>query len=659
MIRRRTKILSWISAVLLSTVFVFLLFQLQYFDIFDLQIQDKLFIKETVSDNVVIVGIDNESIKDYGIWPWGRDLHAGMIEKLEKSGVKTIGYDVTFSEKSGQDKLLLSAISKYDNLVFPLEGELRLKENEKALFKDVLMPLPEIKENSLIGHTTLVPDRDGKIRRAPLFVKHNEEQTVPFFVQILKSAGFIKDEEQIDELFVPDENDVFRINFFGPAKTFDQYSFASVMDDQFDSSIFEDKIVLVGAVAPDLHDEYFTPSSKSRAISGVEIQANLIESFIQNKTIQEFDNKFVYFILFLVLALLSGFIANKRIYYAVPLLLLLIVVYFVFVIVQFTFGVIYSILYPFLLILISFVAVYFSKYFLGNSEKRKLRAGFSQYVAKEVVDEIVKNPEKLKLGGESKEMTILFSDIRSFTALSEGMTPHELVEFLNEYLTLTTDVILQNKGVVDKFIGDAVMALWGAPLENENHAIDGATTALKMFDKLEEFNKKMKVKGLNQINIGIGLNTGEVVVGNLGSNQRFDYTVIGDPVNLASRLEGLTKYYGARIIISEKTKDQLQGKFVVKYLDQVAVKGKKDGVKIYEVKDFVENGSEYDQELQNFDQAIELYQHQEWQSALIKFEYLKERYSENKLVDIYLERLKTYIKNPPQDFDGVFRADFK
>lgn len=624
-----------------------------------MQLQDKLFIKETVSNEIVIVGIDNESIEEFGVWPWGRDLHSEMIEKLQKIGVKAIGYDVTFSEKGIDDRAFLEAVKKYDNLVFPLEGELRLQNNEKAVFQSTLLPIAEITDNNSIGHTTLVPDKDGKIRRAPLYVKDGTESRAPFFSQILQKSGYLNNKFDIERLFQVDKYDLFRINYFGPANTFAHYSFHELLSDDFDDQRVKDKIVLVGAVAPDLHDEYFTPSSMSKAISGVEIQANLIESFIQNKSLLEFDNKILYGLLFLILATISGLFAYRRIFYSVPLLFLLIITYYLFVIILFSFGTLISILYPVLLIFLSFISVYFTKYFLEINEKKKLRAGFSQYVAKEVVDEIVKNPDKLKLGGESKEMTILFSDIRSFTALSEGMTPHELVEFLNEYLTETTDVILEHKGVVDKFIGDAVMALWGAPLENENHAIDGVTTALKMFDKLEEFNKKMEVKGLNQINIGIGLNTGEVVVGNLGSNQRFDYTVIGDPVNLASRLEGLTKYYGVRIIISEKTKDQLQDKFVVKYLDQVAVKGKKDGVKIYEVKDFVENASEYDQELQDFDQAIELYQHQKWQSALIKFEYLKERYPENKLVDIYLERLKTYIKNPPQDFDGTFRADFK
>lgn len=657
MIKRKTKIFSTSIAIIVVSLLVFGLKQVGFFYSTELLSQDKLFTRETVSGKVVIIGIDNDSIQANGQWPWSRAVHAQMIKRLNDSNVLAIGYDVTFSEQGRGDTEFFHELEKHDNIVFPLEGNLVLKKGSDPEFNKILWPLDEITNNHLVGHTSLLPGGDGKVRKAPLDVKYKEQIIEPFFWKILQTANYVSSDNDFNTSF--DRNGLFHIKFFGPSGTIENYSFNDVLSEDFNNQLLENKIVLVGATAKDLHDEFFTPSSKGRAIAGVEIQANLMESYLQNRYIHNESNWFYNLFIIFVVAILTALISYRKIFYALPLLIVLYIFYLIFVIINFSFGNLVTIFYPLLTIVVTFSIVFLVRFFLETIEKKKLRAGFSQYVAKEVVDEIIKNPEKLKLGGENREMTILFSDIRSFTALSEGMSPHELVEFLNEYLTLTTDVILENKGVVDKFIGDAVMALWGAPLDNENHAIDGVRTALYMFDKLEEFNVKMKKRGLNQINIGIGLNTGEVVVGNLGSNQRFDYTVIGDPVNLASRLEGLTKYYGVRIIVSSKTKDQLDNQFVVKYLDKVAVKGKKTGVEIYEVKDFIENKGKYENELVEFNNAIGLYLNQDWVEAKKQFDILKNKYSDSKLVDIYLERLNEYIKRPPEDFDGTFRADFK
>jgi len=659
MLSQKTKILSSILAVTACVVLVFLMFTFKFLSIVDSQLQDKLFIKENISEKVVIIGIDNKSIQQIGQWPWNRAHHGKMIEKLESIGVAAIGYDVTFSESGYGDEQFFKSLEKSKKLVFPLEGEIKLAKNIMPEFTEVLWPVSQIKDNFLIGHTGLIPDKDGKIRKTFLNVNFQDQIIKPFFLQILGAAGYLSDNIDLND-YRFDEYGLFRIKFLGPSNTITQYSFIDVLQEDFDSTLLENKIVLVGAVANNLHDEYFTASTAASPMSGVEIQAHLIDSFLQNKFLSQINNTQFYILLFVILGILAGLCAFKfKLRFSIPLVFAMIFMYLILTIILLEFGFLISILYPILLIILIYAVSFLVKYLLEQKEKQKLRSSFSQYAAKEVVDEIVAHPEKLNLGGERKKMSILFSDIRSFTSISEDMQPEDLVHFLNQYLTEMTEIILDKNGVVDKFIGDAVMALWGAPLPNAKHAYDAVCSALIMQERLKDFNKKMKQSGRKEIEIGIGINTGDVVVGNLGSQQRFDYTVIGDPVNLASRLEGLTKYYGASIIISEHTEKELKNKFCLRYLDKVAVKGKKQGIKIYQVLDFVQNKKQYQEYIDDFSKATDLYLNQQWQQAYQIFKKLLEKYKHDKLAEIYFERLEEYVKSPPTDFDGVFRAEFK
>lgn len=655
MVSQKEKTIWALGIGLASLLIVSLLFYFKFFWLFDSQLQDKLNIKEEVSDAVIIIAIDDQSIQEYGEWPWSRDRHAEMIEKLEAAKSKVIGYDFTFSEASQDDAAFFNIINKYDNLVFPFEGQLKLKSGQNPKFEKTLWPVEQILANNEVGYTTLVPDKDGIVRKVPYLVEFEGQNYEPLFVKVLRKYGVIA-----DTLNPPvNESGLFNIKYFGPAKTFITYSFADVMVEGFDSSIFQDKIVLVGATAKNLHDEYFTPASSAEPISGVEIQANLIESFLQRDFIVKVDNILFYLFLFIILSILAYITATRKNLLVSLVSLVGIFVGYIFIVaIVYSFSYVLSLLYPLFIIVLTYFATYLQRFFIERIATQKLRASFSQYVAKEVVDDLIKNPEKIKLGGQREKLTILFSDIRGFTTLSEKMKAEELADYLNEYLTEMTDVIMENNGVVDKFIGDAIMAFWGAPIKNEEQEVKAVETAIKMIEKLEKFNKKMKKKGQPEIAIGIGLNTGKVVVGNLGSHQRFDYTVIGDDVNLASRLEGLTKYYGVKILISEKTRQKLSDRFLIRYLDKVAVKGKKEGVELYQV--VCDEQDENMVELvQEFEKAVELYKDQKWAEAKKAFTLIQNKFPEDKVTQKYLERLEGYIKNPPQDFDGVFRADFK
>lgn len=661
MIKKSTKFFSAAIAILGGIALILVLYHFKVFWTFDQQLQDKLFIEEVVSRNIVIIGIDDDSIQEYGQWPWQRQRHAQMIDKLIQANVRVIGYDVTFSEKGIGDNVFIEALNNHDNIVFPMEGTLNLRENKIPEFTKVLMPINEIRYKFPIGHSVLVPDLDGKVRKVPFYVQYRNSLIKPFFAQVLDKAG-LWDEIHLGNpgIYDYDQYELFRIRYYGPKNTFRTYSFSEVLADDFDLARLSNKIVLVGATANNLHDEYFTSSTRNSPMPGVEIQANLIESYLEKDFIKQVSTEFDYFIHLILLGLIFGIcVFAVKMRYSIFIFFLLFILYLIFTAAAFSFDYILPILYPILLMIIIYVLGIVVKYLLESKEKQKIKAGFSQYVAKEVVDELIENPEKLNLGGESRKLTILFSDIRGFTSLSEKLSPQKLVELLNEYLSAMGEVVIDNDGVIDKFIGDAIMAFWGAPIANDNQEIDAVRSALSMIEKLKGFNQRARTKLWPEIKIGIGINSGEVVVGNIGSKKRFDYTAIGDDVNLASRLEGLTKYYGVQLIISEKTAQKIMGKFVIRYLDTVAVKGKKEGVKIYEVLGVESRSKKLENSADEFNRAARMYVNQNWVQAKFVFERLKEKYDDDKPVDIYLQRLEKLIANPPEHFDPVFRADFK
>jgi adenylate cyclase len=584
-----------------------------------------------------------------------------MIEKLENSPAAAIGYDVTFSEAGPGDERFIEVLFNSDKLVFPMEGTVQLKKNKLPEFTKTLWPIEPIKQKFSIGHSVLIPDNDGKIRKMPFFIKNNSKKTAPFFMKALERAGWWKDSAESNPyVYDFDEFGLFKIKYYGPKRTFYHYSFGDVLKKDFDSNVFENKIVLVGATAPNLHDEYFTPTSRGLAVPGVEIQANLIESYVQNDFLRQINNKTDYLIHLILLGIFAGICAfSVKMRYSLILFFVICVLYLIFTAALFSFGYILPILYPILLIIVIFVFSVLVKYLLEEKEKNKIKAGFSQYVAKEVVDEIMKNPKKLNLGGAEKKITILFSDIRSFTSLSERLGPKKLVALLNEYLSEMADLIIDNEGVIDKFIGDAIMSFWGAPLDNKKQEICAVRAALLMTEKLKNFNKKNKNENQPEISVGIGINTGRAIVGNIGSKKRFDYTAVGDDVNLASRLEGLTKFYKVSIIVSESTAKAAQNEFVFRYLDQVAVKGKNEGVKIYQAMGVRSRSKKSEKFAIEFQRAVNFYLNENFERAKRIFEKLKEKHPNDKPISLYLERIEYYTANPNEKFDKIFKADFK
>ena len=285
-------------------------------------------------------------------------------------------------------------------------------------------------------------------------------------------------------------------------------------------------------------------------------------------------------------------------------------------------------------------------------EKKKIKAAFQQYLMPAVIEEMLKDPSKLKLGGQKRNLAIMFSDIRGFTTLSEKLTPEELTSFLNEYLDAMTNIVLENRGTVDKYIGDAIMCFWGAPISDPEHIRLAVKTSVEMMDKMHELRLDWKVRGLPDIDIGIGINSGDVVVGNMGSHKRFDYTCLGDHVNLASRLEGLNKMYGCHIIVSENVYPIIAKDYVTRELDLVTVKGKKQPITIYEVigKKVQKKNADF---LIAYNKGLAHFKKRDFKQAKTYFESaLKSR--DDVHTKTYIDRCKGYAKTPPpKDWNGV------
>ena len=447
------------------------------------------------------------------------------------------------------------------------------------------------------GYFSLRGDQeDGVVRWMPLVVQGGEDFFPPLAVwcawhylgkpQLTVKVGRYGVEGiQMGQRFIPtDEAGQLLINYLGPPKTFAHFSISDMLSGNFPRGTFTDKIVLIGAIAMGAYDVQSTPFSP--VYPGVEIHATVIDNILtQNFLTKPRWSKIYDLLAIITLGALLGIAlpwmgAFKGLLFATPLFILYIFMahwFFVY------FGVWLNMIYPLLALLTTYTAFTVYNYVTEEKEKKMIKGIFQHYVSAKLVDELTKNPSMLKLGGEKRVMTVFFSDVEGFTSISEQITPEELVALVNEYLTAMTDIILKYDGMVDKYEGDGIMAVWGAPVYFEDHAKKACFAALEMQKKLVELRKKWISEGKPEIHARIGINTGEMIAGNMGSRDRMDYTVTGDAVNLASRLEGVNKQYGTYTMISESTLEYVKDYVIARELDSIRVKGRLKPVKIYEL----------------------------------------------------------------------------
>jgi len=452
------------------------------------------------------------------------------------------------------------------------------------------------------------------------------------------------------------------INFRGTAKTqFPYYSAKDVIEGTIQTNALRDKYVLVGTSAYGLGDLRATPFSKE--CPGVEIHANIIDNILLGDPIHtnQGENLSIGVTVILVGGLLLSFILSRSGALIGALTALLFFVLIIGGSYQFGFlhGNILNIAHSVLSLMAVFLVTMIVNYFTETKKKQFITNALGHYVSPAIAHRLILEPERLDLGGHDRELTIMFSDIRGFTTISEALGARQMSEFLNEYLTAMTDIVMESDGTLDKFIGDALMAFWGDPIDNPQHAPDAVRSAMVQMKTLRELQPVWKARGIPDIDIGIGLNTGVVSVGNMGSKSRFDYTVIGDSVNLASRLEGLNKEYGTHIIISEFTLAKLPEQGAYRILDMVRVKGKKEPVRIYEPLELDNPSEEQRRRANDFAEFFHLYQSRDFFEAQKKLSEIQYGLPE-KLFSLYESRLEEFGKMPPaDDWDGTYTFTHK
>ena len=651
----------WIVVIIVLTTFLSVsVFNARLFFSVAQKFQDGFSVTNVSSDSdIFIVKIDDKSLQELGVFPWPRGLHANMIQLLDAVKPKVIGYDVSFPNRSAsseQDALLSTALQNVQTPVV-LAQELRKFTDEKgqivAQINDV--PLASfLGKNVRTGFINVFPDQDIFVRHFPPSVVYNDSRIASFAEKVVSviNPDAAKNIPASDGFFP-----VYNLN------RYPSFSFSDILQGKISPEIFKGKTVLVGSTAADLHDEVNVPNQDNK-VPGVFLHALYIDSILSNQFFYEVSSGSSLFLLLLVIALVfaAKIFFRASVDWIMSFILLILIVALPFLLVQ------RSLLVPlFYFAMAWLLAVIFGsvlKILLVEREREQIKNYFELYVNKAVADELIRNPERAVLGGDKREMTVLFSDIRGFTSLSEQMLPQEVVKFLNEYLNMMTEVVLANGGVLDKYIGDAIMAFWGAPLPQQDHAVRAVRTAWHMQKTLKEQGQDIlrDWPDFTQLKIGIGLNSGLMSVGNMGSKLRFDYTVIGDNVNIASRVEGLTKYWNADILITEATKKLVQDHFHCRELDLVRVKGRNEPLRLFDIWG-EKNGNHVDVQAQLllFQDALHYYRSGQFTEATQKFSICKERVPDDKVVDVFIKRCQEFLADPEKakHWDGIITMETK
>ena len=526
------------------------------------------------------------------------------------------------------------------------------------------------------GHFTPALDEDGVVRRVPLLVEYQDNYYQAISLAIARYVLFAEDLTPVfgEELFedtgyprlewlqlgfnrIPvDVNVQALVPYRGRKYSFPYVSAVDVMRGRADPEVLAGAIVLIGTTTESLFDMRTTPVQKD--FPGVEIHANLIAGILDNaikqrptytRGVEFLQLLFTGIVLAVIMPLLSPVLAA-----ALTLLILLLSVGMNFYFWQQA-NLVFHLASVLVLIMLIFLINMFYGFFIERRGKQQLSGLFGQYVPPELVDEMSEDPITYTQEAQSREMTVLFTDVRGFTTISEGLSPGDLADLMNAYLTPMTKIIHENRGTIDKYIGDAIMAFWNAPMNDPNHARNAVVTGLAMLERTVAIREEFLERGWPEIRIGAGINTGVMSVGDMGSEFRMAYTVLGDAVNLGSRLEGLTKGYGVEIIVSESTRDAVDD-FVFRELDVVRVKGKDEPIAIYEpLAPISEVSDEEFRELAIHQQAMQAYYRQDWDQAEEFFKQLQELSPSRMVYQVYRDRIAEFRNNPPgEDWDGVF-----
>ena len=645
-----------------------------------LKFYDYLMIDKPVkSSNIVVANIGEKAIEKYGQWPFPRGTHAEIIQDIYNHNAGLVGTTVMFPEhdRFGQDSQLAAAFQTYPVVIAQTVNQECTRNNTNtrktgvAVIGDgnptdflpnypcVLDNISVLQENAAgVGITSTLPESDGVVRRVPLLAVSQGEYYPAFPIEMLRvAAGDASYQAKINQTGV----EALRIPQFGKINT-DEYGRVFMNPNyQFESFEIGDKalpdltgkIVVLGPTADGIANPLATASGEQMPL---QVQASLLQTLLDGDSVA-IPNwvSLVDLVAFALLSLAIIILSNVR--YSIIWISLLLAGYIYSPVYLFANNkILFDITFNVIAAIIIYMHIYTVKYIAEFLQKQQIKKQFGTYLSPDLVAQLQKQPDLLQLGGTEQELTIMFTDVRGFTTISEhyGRDVQGLTKIMNRYMTVMTKSILENRGTLDKYIGDAQMAFWNAPLNNEKHALDAVKTAFKMLNDLKEFNEEIAKEGIPAFGMGLGINTANVVVGNMGSDQRFDYTCLGDGVNLASCLEGQSKPYGVKLIIGNRTADLVRDVYQVIELDYLAVKGKTEPVNIYTVLEKKDRAAE-----RAHNRFLEHYRTGRWDRAIGMAHEMGPLWK-GELQGYYTMMLERMESQPaPENFDGIFRATTK
>jgi len=579
-----------------------------------------------VPQNIVIIEVDEKSLEKYGRWPWSRVRQAKLIERIVQAGPKVLAVDIFYPERESKkaDAALAKTLGKARGTIvlaagfdvaagkaveppdFLLDSALTNIKDQSRLGQAVVvnkakMSIASLSSQAMLGHVYSPAELDGKLRWECLYIKYGDD-IYPSFSLVAAAQALGKTTAditvyagrgvQVGDTYIPIEPaGRMRVDYLGKDRTLRYISAADMLSGAYQPSDLKDKVVFLGTSAISTYDFVVTPFSAR--MPGVEKNATVVENILNKRFLKSIPVSVVSLAVLITGLVLAFLLPQMRALHGLILSSALMAAGLGLNQYLFAYqGYYANLFYPFTNMAVISIFAGSYKYLTEERKAKELRKMFSHYVSPKIVDELLKNPDLARLGGYRREITVLFSDVRGFTTFSEHRKPEEVVEHLNEYLHEMTDIIFKWDGTLDKFVGDEIMAFWGAPLEQPNHAELALKCALNMSDRLEELQAKWRAEGKEPLDNGIGLNTGDVLVGNIGSaDKKMDYTIIGDHVNLGARVETLTRKYDSRVLITEFTYEKIrhlveEGKLYrvdMKEMDTVKVKGKDIPVKIFSI----------------------------------------------------------------------------
>jgi len=666
------------SAALLLSVLtltpLFSTFELKAYDLLS-----RLCNPDTGGREIVVVQIDQQSLDSLAVdgvtWPWPRQVYAPLFERLSQADAVFV--DIIFSEPSSygneDDSILAASLAASSNVFLPVfaTANQRVLDDAGQAFLDrltvrdvpqpsnalpyAITPLAPLASAAHGGGNVMIkPDRDGVYRRLPLLFQA-AGRTLPHFVlgHLLERTIITVSQGQLmrSGAALPLDAGALLVQFPRGAKPYETVPAIDLISEagnaRYPAAYFKGKKVFLGLTAAGLYD--LKPTAVSAVTSGVMVHAATLDALLHGAFLQRIPNAAVIFFMAVIVIIVCGFVLTHASMFAnLTLVLAMSLVAFGLPAAMFAQGYYLALIPSLAALLISFAAASIYSYATEGRERRFVRRAFSQYMDETVVAHLLENPELIKPGGQRRRVTVFFADIAGFTSIAEQFPPEETALMLHDVLNAVSEEVIRHHGVIDKYIGDCVMAFWGAPLESPAAASDACHAALAFFDALQRVNEGFAARGLGVISMRVGLHTGDAIVGNLGSDRLFDYTVIGDTVNLASRLESANKFFGTRIMLSEDTLLEAGEGFVVRELGLIAVKGKQLPVRIFELLATRETGAtELLQWAGEYARAMALFYGREWQAAGELFEALVQKNPQDGPALYYRDWCSRYLQSSP------------